>query len=227
MFDAPSRAEFPRRFAARTGFHDDLCLAAQLAGSDSLGAIHGPGPACMSGAWIVRPRSGSGISGRLKGKTLEVTGNGVREPRFVLIFGRHIGSIRQGDIRWDHQSISTLRAVCGPGQIDWPFWRPRRYLRIASPANRSRCRQSTVGPPRSQYFCCMLAGNPRPMYGNHYRIAAQKRCGGARLSKGPTLSVPTDRPEPLKGFGPRRLHPRYDYGSPNAERSCPTNKLGP
>ena len=94
----------------------------------------------------------------LKGKRVAVIGLGSSPHCSSSSMLAYVGLDPRKDIDWVTRPARS-RWSSSRGQDRRSSWASRPSRRSCAPGDRSRRRQQRVGPPWSQYFCCMLAAN--------------------------------------------------------------------
>jgi NitT/TauT family transport system substrate-binding protein len=205
--DAPSSAEINEAIA-RGKIDFNLHFASQF-----VSAIDGGAPiTILAGAHVgcfelVANKSVRALTD-LKGKRVGVEGLGSSPHLFVSVMAAHVGLDPAKDIRWVESGleVTTPSELFADGKIDAFLGTPPQPQELRARNIGHVIFNSSVDPPWSQYFCCVLAGN-RDFVRQH--PVATKRVLRAILKAADFCAAePARAAQQLVDGG---FTPRYDY----------------
>jgi NitT/TauT family transport system substrate-binding protein len=108
----------------------------------------------------------------LKGKKVGVPGLESSQHMFVSLMAAHIGLDPVTDIRWVTSASPSPIELFADGKIDAVLGFPPEPQDLSARRIGRVVVDTTVDPPWSQYFCCVLAGNSE--YVRRYPVATKR-----------------------------------------------------
>jgi NitT/TauT family transport system substrate-binding protein len=142
----------------------------------------------------------------LKGKSVGVQGLGSLPNILVVLMAAHVGLDPQKDIRWVTDPSVKPFDLFVDGKIDAFLGFPPEPQDLRARGIGRVILSTAVDPPWSQYYCCMLAGNPEFV---RTRPVATKRVLRAILKAADLCA--SDPQSAAQQIVDRGFTPRYDY----------------
>jgi NitT/TauT family transport system substrate-binding protein len=142
----------------------------------------------------------------LKGKSVGVQATGSLPNIFLVLMAAHVGLDPDKDIHWVTDSKVKPRELFIDGKIDAFLGFPPEPQELRTRGIGHVIVSTLVDRPWSQYYCCMLGGNPE--YVRNHPVAA-KRALRAVLKAADLCA--TDPAGAARRIVDRGFTPRYDY----------------
>jgi len=203
--DAPSSAEINEAIA-----HDKIDFNLHFA-SQFVAAIDGGAPVTILagvhvGCFELIANDTVRAMTELKGKSLGVEALGSSPHLFVSVMAAHVGLNPMKDIHWVSDPASKPSELFVNGRVDAFLGTPPEPQELHARNIGHVIFNSSVDPPWSQYFCCVLAGNRE--FVRKYPVAS-KRVLRAILKAADFCA--TDPALAARRLVDRGFTPRYDY----------------
>jgi NitT/TauT family transport system substrate-binding protein len=142
----------------------------------------------------------------LKGKSVGVQATGSLPNIFLVLMAAHVGLDPDKDIHWVTDSKVKPRELFIDGKIDAFLGFPPEPQELRARGIGHVIVSTVVDRPWSQYYCCMLGGNPE--YVRNQPVAT-KRALRAVLKAADLCA--TDPASAVRRLVDRGFTPRYDY----------------
>jgi NitT/TauT family transport system substrate-binding protein len=197
------RADLALRDLARAGLHfylaTPLDLATRIDRGDPmtvLGGIH-------IGCFELFAKEGVRSVADLKGKSVGLKSAG---PQLLHLMAAHVGLDPKADLRWVTDPALKPMELFAGGQIDAFFGFPPEPQQLRARHVGHVILNTSVDRPWSQYFCCMLAGDPD--YVRDHPVATKRVLRAILKAADFCGSNPARAAQRLVDGG---FAPRYDY----------------
>jgi NitT/TauT family transport system substrate-binding protein len=151
------------------------------------------------------PEDVHGIAG-LKGKTIGVPGFGSAPHQLMSLMAAEVGLDPKTDLRWIADPKAKPKDLFIAGQVDAFLGFPPEPQELRARHIGRVVFDTAVDRPWSQYFCCMLAGNPE--FVRRHRVATKRAMRAIMKATDLCTSDPAHAARLLVDGG---FTPRYDY----------------
>jgi NitT/TauT family transport system substrate-binding protein len=201
--------EFPANAAEQLA-HGDVDLMVNYASNFIIALDKGAATTFLAGVHggcfvLFGPEDVHGIAG-LKGRTVAVPGFGSGSDLLLSLMAAEVGLDPKKDLRWIADPKANPKALFIAGKVD-------AFLALPPDPQELRARHigrvifdTAVDRPWSQYFCCMLAGNPE--FVRRHPVATKRAMRAVLKATDLCASVPASAAQMLVDGG---VTPRYDY----------------
>jgi NitT/TauT family transport system substrate-binding protein len=143
----------------------------------------------------------------LKGKSVGVESLGSSPHLFVSVMAAHVGLDPAKDIRWVESSLKVRPSeLFVEGKVDAFLGSPPQPQELRAQNIGHVIFNSSVDPPWSQYFCCVLAGNSE--YVRRYPVATKRVLRAILKAADFCAAEPARAAQQLVDGG---FTPRYDH----------------
>ena len=200
----------PPASAAEQLARGDVDLMVNYASNFIVGLDKGEATTLLAGVHVgcfvlFGPEDVHGIAG-LKGKTVGVPGFGTGPDLLMSLMAVEVGLDPKKDLRWIADLRVKPKDLFIEGKIDAFLGFPPEPQELRARHIGRVIFDTTVDRPWSQYFCCMLAGNPE--FVRRYPVATKRAMRAVLKAADLCASAPARVARMLVDGG---FTPRYDY----------------